>query len=228
MRRRWFWHVQRRINSRLARSSGRMHGSGPLLVAIGDSHTDPTAAFTRPGQVWLRIVARAGYRTLNLGVSGDTTAQMRQRIGQALSDGRPDIVVLFGGGNDALRDVDPVETERNVAFMIEWLRDHSVGQIVLIGAVQLNWRETAWWQPRVEEVNRILRTLAARYSVGFVDLAGFLGERIAQGRDPDFSAVPYRQSRSWHVYGGDPHFNAYGQRLIAEAFLGSRADWPAA
>jgi hypothetical protein len=43
--------------------------------------------------------------------------------------------------------------------------------------------------------------------------------------DPDFARVPYRQSRSWHVDDGDPHFNAYGQRLIAEAFLAAIADW---
>lgn len=221
----WVWHARRPINFRLARMSGRVHGSGPLLVAIGDSHTDPSAAFTRPGQVWLRIVARAGYRTLNLGKSGDSTAQMRARIGQALVEGRPEIAVIFGGGNDALRNVDPTETERNVAFMIEWLRDHGVGRIALIGAVQLNWRETPPWQPAVDCVNTVLAGLAARNSVVFVDLAGYLAERIARGEDPDFSAVPYRQSRSWHVYGGDPHLNAYGQRLIAEAFLASTADW---
>jgi hypothetical protein len=42
----WVWHARRPINFRLARLSGRVHGSGPLLVAIGDSHTDPSAAFT--------------------------------------------------------------------------------------------------------------------------------------------------------------------------------------
>jgi hypothetical protein len=27
------------------------------------------------------------------------------------------------------------------------------------------------------------------------------------------------------VKDGDPHFNAYGQRLVAEAFLAAIADW---
>ncbi len=119
-------------------------------------------------------------------------------------------------------------TDPSAAFTIDWLRERGVGRIALIGAIQLNWRETPPWEPAVAEVNRFLADVAARYSVVFVDLAGFLAGRIDRGRDPDFSAVPYRQSRSWHVYGGDPHLNAYGQRLIAEAFLASTADWRAA
>ena len=173
----------------------------------------------------MRIVARAGYGPSTS--ANPATARPRCRRGgsRALTEGRPEIAVIFGGGNDALRNVDPTETERNVAFMIEWLRDHGVGRIALIGAVQLNWRETPPWQPAVDGVNTVLAGLAARNSVVFVDLAGYLAERIARGEDPTSPRGHTGSRGRWHVYGGDPHLNAYGQRLIAEAFLASTADW---
>ena len=194
-------------------------------MAIGDSNTDPRCAYTLPRQVWLRIVGREGYKTLNLGVSGDTTADMRRRVEQSLTEGQPEIVVVFGGPNDALRRVDPAETEDNVTFMVEWLRNHGVRRIVLIGPALVNWQPTPDWISSTDEVGRVLRGVAERHGVVFVDLVMFLRRRIDCGEDPDFSRVPYRQSRSWHLEAGDPHLNAYGQRLVAEAFLAATADW---
>ena len=220
-----YLNVRQRVHWRLARSARRVHGRGPLLVAIGDSHTDPSSGYTLPWQVWLRRVARNGYKTLNLGVSGDTTADMRRRIEQTLNQGQPEIVVLFGGGNDAVRRIDPVETKRNVELMLDWLRDHGIRDFVLIGPGLLNWERDADWSGAVEEVRTVVMEIAERRGAIFVDLARFLRGRIERGEDPDFARVPYRQSRSWHVHDGDPHFNAYGQRLIAEAFLAATADW---
>lgn len=227
MERTWRAKWRQRAYRRLARAARRVHGRGPVLVAVGDSHTDPRTAYTLPHQVWVRIVGRHGYRTLNLGVSGDTTADMRARIEQSLCEGRPEIAVVFGGGNDALRGVDPADTERNVAFMVSWLRDHGVGKVALIGPGLPNWSEHADWAPAAEEVRKVLSTVAERHGALFVDLAAFLRLRIDEGRDPDFRRVPYKQSRSWNIADGDPHFNAYGQRLIADAFLAGTAVWRA-
>lgn len=202
-----------------------MHGDGPLLVAIGDSNTDPRCAYTLPRQVWLRIVGRKRYKTLNLGVSGDTTGDMRKRIEQTLTEGQPEIVVVFGGANDARRGVDPAETQRNVIFMTQWLRDHGIRKVVLIGPALVNWQPPPDWASSEHEVRTVLEDVAQRYGALFVDLTLFLRLRIDRGDDPDFSRVPYKQSRSWHVEAGDPHLNAYGQRLVAEAFLAATAGW---
>jgi lysophospholipase L1-like esterase len=217
--------VRQRVYRRVARSARRVHGRGPLLVAIGDSLTDPQCAYTLPRQVWPRIVGRAGYRTVNLGVSGETTADMRRRIEQTLSEGQPEIAVLFGGANDAIRGVGPAETEQNVTFMVEWLRERGIRKIAVIGPGLLNWGQTPDWVSAADEVRKVLRDVAERYGAIFVDLAMFLRHRIDRGKDPDFARVPYRQARSWHVQHGDPHFNAYGQRLVAEAFLEATSDW---
>jgi lysophospholipase L1-like esterase len=225
MRRWWRAGVRQRMYRRLARHARRVHGHGPLLVAIGDSNTDPRCAYTLPRQVWIRIVGREGYKTVNLGVSGDTTGDMRRRIEQTLSEGQPDIVVVFGGANDAQRGVDPAETERNVSFMTEWLRAHGIGKVVLVGPVLVNWQPTPDWVSSADEVRRVISDVANRYGAVFVDLAQFLRSRIERGDDPDFSHIRYMQSRSWHVEAGDPHLNAYGQHLVAEAFLEATARW---
>ena len=195
-------------------------------MAIGDSLTDPSSGSTLPWQMWVRRVARRGYRTVNLGVSGDTTADMRQRIAQTLTEGRPEIAVLFGGSNDAFRRIDTAETEQNVTFMIEWLRDRGVREIVVIGPGLLNWNQDASaWAGPLDEVRTSLGNVAQRCGAVFVDLAHFLSGRVKRGEDLDFARVRYRQARSWHVKDGDPHFNAYGQRLVAEAFFAATADW---
>lgn len=221
-------NVRQRAYGWIARRAGRVNGSGPLLVAIGDSHTDPRTGYTLPWQVWVSIVGRAGYKTVNLGVSGDTTSDMRLRIAQTLSEGQPELAVLFGGSNDPARDIGSAETHENVTFMVEWLQSHHVEKIVLIGPGLRNCTPDADG-PAVplEEVQDSLRDIAERYELVFVDLAGFLRSRLERREDPDFARMPYRQSRSWHVKNGDPHFNAYGQRLIAEAFLTATAGWRA-
>jgi lysophospholipase L1-like esterase len=222
---RWRLRVQQRVYRRLARHARRVHGHGPLLVAIGDSNTDPRCAYTLPRQVWLRIVGRDGYKTVNLGVSGDTTGDMRRRMEQTVSEGQPEIAVVFGGINDALRGVDPAETEDNVTFMAEWLRAHRVRKLALIGPPLVNWRPTPDWVSPADEVRRVLREAAERHGAVFVDLAPFLRGRIERGEDQGFSRVRGTQSRSWHVEAGDPHLNVYGQRLVAEAFLEATAAW---
>jgi lysophospholipase L1-like esterase len=226
MRRWWFVNVGQRVNWRLGRRAQRVHGRGPLLVAMGDSLTDPGSGSTLPWQVWLRRVTREGYRTLNLGNSGDTTADLLRRIEQTLYVGQPDVVVLFGGANDAFRGFDPAETERNVARIMEWLRDHGIRDVVVMTPGLLNWgQDASKWVAALDGVREVLREVAERYDARFVDLAQFLRDRIDRGEDPDFARVPYRQARSWHVMDGDPHLNAYGQRLAAQAFLAATADW---
>jgi lysophospholipase L1-like esterase len=184
MRRWWFLKVQQGVYRRLARFDRRVHGRGPLLVAIGDSLTDPQCAYTLPRKVWPRIVGREGYRTVNLGVSGETTADMRRRIEHTLNEGQPEIAVLFGGANDAVRRVDPAETEQNVAFMVEWLRDRGIRKIALIGPGFLNFAQTPDWVSAADEVRTVLSDVAERYGAIFVDLAMFLRHRIDRGEDP--------------------------------------------
>jgi lysophospholipase L1-like esterase len=229
---RWFWTVSHRLLWRIGQMYGRVHGRGPLLVVMGDSLTDPFIGYTFPRQVWVRHVSRRGYRTVNLGNGGDTTALMCLRVEQFLSEGQPDVAVLFAGNVDAEQGVDPAETERNVTFIMDWLRDRGIEKIALMGPGMLNLPKIPDYMPldtdwlsSIEGVRATLREIAVQHDAVFVDVAQFFLDRIARGDDPDFSREPYRHRRSWHKVVGDGHLNAYGNRLVAESFLAATAHW---
>ena len=57
---------------------------------------------------------------LDGGVSGDTTAGGRSRLDWALAD-QPDAVLVELGGNDALRAIDPAQTQANLAAILDQL-----------------------------------------------------------------------------------------------------------
>lgn len=228
----WFWNVRKRVYWHLGQFDRGVHGRGPLLVVMGDSLSSPHTGFAFPWQVWVRRVGRHGYKTVNLGVGGDTTAAMCARVEQFLIEGQPEIAVLFAGSVDAERCIDPVETERNIGFMFVWLRQHGVSRIALLGPGMLNLPQVPEhlaqnqnWLSSIDTLRAAFRDLAARNDVVFVDLAQFLRDRISRGEDPDFSRVAYQPLRSIHASRRDGHFNAYGHRLVAEAFLTATADW---
>ena len=87
------------------------------LLVLGDSLTAgfglaPEDAF--PARLERRLAAEGLHvEVLNAGVSGDTTAGGRARLGWALAD-KPDAVIVVLGGNDALRGIDPAETRANL------------------------------------------------------------------------------------------------------------------
>lgn len=54
----------------------------------------------------------------NAGVSGDTTAGGLSRFDWTIQ-GEPDLIVIALGANDGLRGIDPADTRRNLAAIIE-------------------------------------------------------------------------------------------------------------
>ncbi|MDQ0241156.1 GDSL-type esterase/lipase family protein [Arthrobacter bambusae] len=53
-------------------------------------------------------------------------------------------------------------------------------------------------------------------SVVFVDVYAAMLARINAGTDPDFSAVSYDATKSWHAVQNDLHHNSYGHALVAQ------------
>jgi acyl-CoA thioesterase-1 len=62
---------------------------------------------------------------LDGGVSGDTTAGGRARIGWALGD-NPDVAIVELGGNDGLRGLDPTQMESNLNAILDSLASHHI------------------------------------------------------------------------------------------------------
>lgn len=71
---------------------------------------------------------------VNAGVSGDTSAAGRQRLGFVLDNlpRKPDLVLLGLGGNDVLRQIPAAETRANMTAMLDELRKRDI-PVVLTG-----------------------------------------------------------------------------------------------
>ena len=87
------------------------------LIALGDSLTQgyglpPEDGFTAQLERWLASQGR-DVQVVNAGVSGDTTAGGRSRVGWALADGADAMLVTLGG-NDLLRGIDPAVSRDNL------------------------------------------------------------------------------------------------------------------
>lgn len=69
-------------------------------------------------------------QAINAGVSGDTSADGLSRIDWSLAD-HPDAAILELGSNDALRGLDPAQTEKNIAAILAKLDAAHVPALLL-------------------------------------------------------------------------------------------------
>ena len=83
-----------------------------------------------------RALRQAGVnaRVVDAGVSGDTSAAGRQRLGFVLDQQqvKPDLVMLELGGNDMLRGLDPSDTRANFEAMLKELQSRNI-PVLLMG-----------------------------------------------------------------------------------------------
>ena len=109
--------------------------SGPAIVTFGDSLTAGYGA--EPGASYPDFLQkeldrhRLKWRVINQGVSGDTTTDGLNRVGDVIA-AKPRIVILEFGGNDGLRGL-PLETTRaNLDAIFGQLKGAGI-QVVLAG-----------------------------------------------------------------------------------------------
>jgi acyl-CoA thioesterase-1 len=111
--------------------------SAPVVLFLGTSLTagqglDPEQAY--PALIQKRIdAAGLGYRVVNAGVGGDTSADALGRLDWLLRQ-KVDVLVVETGANDALRGQDPAATRTNIRAILERARSHSPApRLVLVG-----------------------------------------------------------------------------------------------
>ena len=151
---------------------------------------------------------QANIEILNAGVSGDTTAGGRARLGWSLAD-NPDAVILALGGNDLLRGIDPAESRRNLSAMLGMLAEAEI-PVLLCGMVAM--RNLG---PEYEAAfNQIYPELAAEYQV---QLYPFLLEGVALDRNAASVADPIDQLLPLHLLG------SRGAGVVVDALLDDRA-----
>jgi acyl-CoA thioesterase-1 len=167
----------------------------PMVLAFGDSLTagyglNPGLGFAPQLQASLRRHGIAA-RVADGGVSGDTSAAARARIGWTL-DGlgeKPDLVIIELGANDMLRSVDPVETERNLDAILVELKRRRI-PVLLAGMRAARNADPNY----IRRFEAIFPALAAKYDVGFYPffldgVATVEGMSLPDGMHPNFRGV---------------------------------------
>jgi acyl-CoA thioesterase-1 len=109
----------------------------PVVLFLGTSLTagqglDPEQAY--PALIQKKIdAAGLGYRVVNAGLGGDTSADALGRLDWLLRQ-KVDVLVVETGANDALRGQDPAATRENIRAILARAREHSPPpRLVLVG-----------------------------------------------------------------------------------------------
>ena len=106
------------------------------LLVVGDSLSAAYGIDVKSGwvaQLQQRLRRdQADYTVINASISGDTTANGRVRLPQALAQHRPSVVVIELGGNDGLRGLPLAEMKKNLAAMVRAAKAGGA-RVVLVG-----------------------------------------------------------------------------------------------
>jgi len=106
--------------------------SGTEIIAFGDSLIAGVGA-TPGNDLVSRLEVAIGQPIINLGVSGDTTADGLVRL-ETVTSRDAKVVLLLLGGNDAIRSVPRKTTRDNLATMITEIQ--STGAVVILLGVR--------------------------------------------------------------------------------------------
>lgn len=106
--------------------------AGTVVLALGDSITHgsgaaPEAAY--PAQ----LAELTGWKVINAGVPGDTSAQVLARLPALLAEHQPALVIVSAGGNDFLRRLPDADTVASLRGIVTAAR--AAGAQVLLVAV---------------------------------------------------------------------------------------------
>jgi acyl-CoA thioesterase I len=135
----------------------------PVIVAFGDSLTAGFGA--EPGNSYPDFlqkdldVAGLKWRVVNAGVSGDTTTDGVNRLGEVLAE-KPRVVIVEFGGNDGLRGL-PIETTRTNLEQIVSSIANAGAKVVLAGMTL----PPNYGPEYIQSFEKIYQDLDAKYKV---------------------------------------------------------------
>jgi acyl-CoA thioesterase-1 len=139
------------------------------------------------------------HRVINASISGETTEGGKTRIGAALDNFEPDLVILELGGNDGLRGFPPQVMKDNLQTIIETTRA-SGASVVLLGI-----RIPTNYGPRyTQSFEGVFRELATELEVPWIEffMEGVaLNEALMQddGIHPNAEAQPILLDNAWPI-----------------------------
>lgn len=116
----------------------REYSHNQIIIAFGDSLTRGYGA--PPGENFVTYLSEyVKIPIINAGKTGDTTSDAMIRFKEDVLDKNPDIVLLFLGGNDYLKNDFPADViEANLLAMIKGLKKISAKTILIGGSSEIN------------------------------------------------------------------------------------------
>ena len=175
--------------------------SAHIILVVGDSLS---AAYGIPvEQGWVSLLQQRldsegyPYRVVNASISGDTTANARARLDQALASHEPAVLLLGLGGNDGLRGLSLALMKENLAAMIASAQA-AAAEVLLLG-VQL----PPNYGPRyTQKFQAIYHELADENGLALLpSLVDGIGTEStlmqADGIHPNAAAQPLIRDRIW-------------------------------
>ncbi|HUN95203.1 MAG TPA: SGNH/GDSL hydrolase family protein, partial [Bradyrhizobium sp.] len=135
-------------------------GKPVVIVAFGSSSTQGYGSsapeFTYPNRLAAQLHRQypgADVTVLNRGVGGEDAPEMMKRLQSAVIDAKPDLVIWQVGTNAVLRNLDPVETQKQV--------DDGIARVQAAGSdvVLVDPQYSPQVYQRAESANRMVRML---------------------------------------------------------------------
>ena len=125
--------------------------------------------------------------TVNLGIAGNTSGEMLDRIG-AVYDQDPDIVVILGGANDLFQDIPEDDIVSNIRSIIQGIQEHvPKAKILLQSVYPVVEGSPLLFNQRIMTLNGRLEGISFELDCTYVDLFSIL--RTEDGRLQDIYSL---------------------------------------
>jgi acyl-CoA thioesterase-1 len=175
----------------------------PTVLVFGDSLS--AGYGIEVDQSWATLLQarlrEQGYehRVVNASISGDTTEGGAARIGQAIENFSPALIILELGGNDGLRGIPPNRMRDNLRTIIQTSTESGAAVVLLGIRIPPN-----YGQRYIEEFDAVYRQLATELEVPWIEffMEGVaLNEEYMQsdGIHPNAIAQPLLLDNAWPI-----------------------------
>ena len=188
----------------------------PLRLAIVGDSTVASYDKKSPVHGWGEFIqSRVRSRVIvhNAAVSGASTSSfLAEGRWDAVLTGRPSVVLIQFGHNDAIQALSPVQYAANLQRFVTSARAIGAAPILVTPMELRVFRKTGELIPTLQPYADAMRQLAAREHVPLVDLNQLSGQLFS-------SLGPTRSYQLGSTWTDRKHFNMLGARAMAELVL---------